>query len=49
MRVPQGSILSVTLFSIKINSLTKVLNDNIEVSSLYVDVFLICYRGKHKF
>jgi hypothetical protein len=47
MRVPQGSILSITLFSIKINSLTKVLNDNIEVSSLYVDVFLICYRGKH--
>jgi hypothetical protein len=40
MGVPQGSILSVTLFSIKINSLAKVLNDNIEVS-LYVDDFLI--------
>ena len=46
MGVPQGSILSVTLFSIKINSLVKVLNDNIE-GSLYVDDFLICYRGKN--
>jgi hypothetical protein len=35
MGVPQGSILSVTLFSIKINSLAKILNDNIE-GSLYV-------------
>jgi hypothetical protein len=41
-----GSILSVTLFSIKINSLAKILNDNIE-GSLYVDDFLICYRGKN--
>jgi hypothetical protein len=46
MGVPQRSILSDTLFSIKINSLAKVLNDNIE-SSLYVDDFLICYRGKN--
>jgi hypothetical protein len=38
MRVPQGSILSVTLFSIKINSLAKIVNDNIE-GSLYVDDF----------
>ena len=37
---------TVTLFSIKINSLAKVLNDNIEVS-LYVGDFLICYRGKN--
>ena len=37
MGAPQGSILSVTLFSIKINSLAKVLNDN----------FLICFRGKN--
>ena len=42
MGVPQGSILSVTLFSI----LAKVLNDNIE-GSFYVDDFLICYRGKN--
>jgi hypothetical protein len=46
MRVPQGSIFSVTLFSIKINSLAKFLNDNIE-GSLYVDDFLICYLGKN--
>ncbi len=46
MGVPQGNIFSVTLFSIKINSLAKVLNDNIE-GSLYVDDFLICYRGKN--
>ena len=45
MGVPQGSILSVTLFSIKINSLAQVLKDNID-GSLYVDDFLICYRGK---
>jgi hypothetical protein len=38
MGVPQGSILSVTLSSIKINSLAKVLNDNIE-GALYVDDF----------
>ena len=46
MGVPQGSILSVTLFSIKINSLVKVLKDNME-GSLYVDDFLICYRRHH--
>jgi hypothetical protein len=46
MGVPQGSILSVTLFSIKINSLAKILNDNIE-GFLYVDDFLICYRAKN--
>jgi len=34
------------LFRIKINSLAKVLSDNIE-GSLYVDDFLICYRGKN--
>jgi len=46
MEVPQGSIISVTLFSLKINSLAKVLNDNIE-GSLYVDDFMICYQGKN--
>ena len=46
MGVPQGSILSVTLFSIKINSLAKVLKENVE-GSLYVDDFLICYSGKN--
>ena len=46
MGVPQGNILSATLFSIKINSLANVLNDNIEVFS-DVDDFLICVRGKN--
>ena len=43
--VPQGSILSVTLFSIKINNI-KALNPGVDCS-LYVDDFLICYRSKH--
>ena len=45
-RVPQGSILSVTLFSIKINNIVKTLNPGVDCS-LYVDDFLICYRSKH--
>ena len=45
-RVPQGSILSVTLFSIKINNIVKALNPGVDCS-LYVDDFLICYRSKH--
>ena len=44
--VPQGSILSVTLFSIKINNIVKALNPGVNCS-LYVDDFLICYRSKH--
>ena len=46
MGVPQRSILPVTLLSIEISSLAKVLTDNI-MGSLYVDDFLICYRGKN--
>ena len=46
MGVPHGSIRSVTLFSIKINSLAQVLNDNIE-GSLYVDDLLNGYRAKN--
>ena len=38
--VPQGSILAVTLFSIKINSIMKCLGNGI-----YVDDFLICYQS----
>ena len=38
--VPQGSILSVTLFSIKINDIVKNINPG-------VDDFLICYRSKN--
>ena len=44
--VPQGSILYVTLFSIKINNIVKALNPGVDCS-LYVDDFLICYRYKH--
>ncbi|MCU7801126.1 MAG: hypothetical protein KZQ70_13560, partial [gamma proteobacterium symbiont of Lucinoma myriamae] len=44
--VPQGSILSVTLFSLKINNIVKCLNDGVDCS-LYVDDFLICYRSKN--
>ena len=46
MGVPQGSILSVTLFSLKINSLAKVLNKDVE-GSLYVDDFLMSYKAKN--
>ena len=45
MGVPQGSILSVTLFSLKINSLAKVLSQDVQ-GSLYVDDFLMPYRSK---
>ena len=45
MCVPQGSILSVTLFAIKINSIVKSLSPGVECS-LYVDDFIICYRSK---
>jgi hypothetical protein len=46
MGVPQGAILSVTLFSIKINNLAKVLNENID-RSLFVDDFSISCRGSN--
>jgi len=41
--VPQGSILSVTLFNIKINNIVKCLLNGINCS-LYMDDFLICYK-----
>ena len=44
--VPQGSILSVTLFCIKINNIVKALNQGVDCS-LYVDEFLICYKSRH--
>jgi hypothetical protein len=45
MGVPQGSILSVTLFSIKINNIVKSIQPGVDCS-LYVDDFIICYRSK---
>ena len=46
MDVPQGSILSVTLFSVKINSITQCLKPGVDCS-LYVDDFQICYRSSN--
>ena len=45
-RVPQDNVLSVTLFSIKINSITKCLTPGID-GSLYMDNLLICYWSKY--
>jgi len=44
--VPQGSILSPTLFNIKINSIVNSISENL-MSSLYVDDFLIAYRSRY--
>ena len=46
MSVPQGSILTVTLFSAKINSITQCLKPGVDCS-LYVDDFHICYRSSN--
>ena len=46
MDVPEGSIISPTLFNLKINSITKCLLQNVD-PSLYVDDFLILYRLKN--
>ena len=45
--VPQGSILSTTLFNIKINNRVKNLDSKTDGCSLYVDDFGICYRSKN--
>ena len=42
--MPQGSILSVTLFSIKMNSLDEVLRDDTG-GSLYVYDFVLCHKN----
>ena len=44
--VPQGSILSTSLFNIKINNIVNCL-DNKTDRSLFVDGFGICFRSKH--
>ena len=46
MGVPLGSILSVTLFSVKINSITQCLKPGVDCS-LYVDDFQICDRSSN--
>ena len=46
MGVPQGSVLSVILFALKINSIVKAITPDVECS-LYVDDFLIVYRSKY--
>ena len=46
MGVPQGSILSVTLFSVKFYNIVKSVCLGVECF-LYVDDFCICYRSKH--
>ena len=46
MGVRQGSILSLTLFSVKINNIVKSVCPGVECF-LYVDDFCICYRSKH--
>jgi len=43
--VPQGSILSVTLFALKINSIVKILSPGVECF-LYVDDLLMCYHSR---
>jgi hypothetical protein len=45
MGVPQGSILSVTLFSLKINSIVNCIKPGTQCS-LYVDDFLACCRSR---
>ena len=45
MGVPQGSVLSVTLFSLKINSIVSCLTTGVKCS-LYVDDFLACCRSR---
>ena len=44
--VPQGSILSVTLFNIKINSITNCLNPGVD-KFLFVDEFCITSTSKY--
>lgn len=46
MGLPKGSVLSATLFNIKMNNIVKSLNPGLD-PFLYVDDFLICYRSKH--
>ena len=42
--VPQGAILSTTLFNVKLNDIVKVIAPDVECS-LYVDDFVILFRS----
>ena len=42
--VPQGAILSTTLFNVKINDIVKLVDPGVECS-LYVDDFVIMYKS----
>ena len=46
MGVPQSSVLSVTLFNIKINNIVKNINSGSNYA-LYVDDFPVCYRERN--
>ena len=46
MGAPQGSILSGTLFIVKINSITRCIRNGVD-KSLFVDDFGVSYRSKH--
>ena len=46
MGVPQGSILSVTLFIVKINSITRCIRNGVD-KFLFVDDFGVSYQSKH--
>ena len=46
MGVPQGSVLSVTLFVVKINSIVDAISTDIH-KCLYVDDFTISYSSRH--
>ena len=44
--VPQGTILSTTLFNVKLNDIINCLDYKTD-GSLYVDDFCICFRSKN--
>jgi hypothetical protein len=46
MGVPQGSMLSVTIFNVKINSIVKSVSDGVD-KSLFVDDFAISCKSKN--
>ena len=46
MGLPQSSVLSVTLFKVKINSVTSCIRNGAD-KSLFIDDFGVSYRSKH--